>query len=99
MPYEVTCNEQLSAAAGTQKVVRIRFSLPPDALTCSYKMYLKWAPHRDLADVIDQFWNQNEHIPEPMIWYVAEALAECGLAMEQGGLDGPDADWDEIVHR
>ena len=71
-----------------------------DNVAKTYRLYLTWATHRDLDDFITLHRRANRLCPEPMIWYVAESLAKCGLAMERGTLDDTaDSEWDEIVHR
>ena len=83
-------------------VVRLRHLPDPvivDDDNMTYRFYLAFEAHRDLCSLIHNHRQRNVHIPESMIWYIAEALAECGLAMQRGSLDGVAAGGEQIVHR
>lgn len=68
-----------------------------------HTMYIAWAPHGDLSDLIKENDETGKDIPEPMIWYVAEVLAKCAMEMEEGHCDLEEEDkkpgWRQIVHR
>ena len=76
-----------------------------DDNTYSFRMYLHFMGKGDLGDMIHHYERTQQRIPEPMIWYTAEALALCGIAMHHGTI--PDDQniinvvpgWREIVHR
>jgi hypothetical protein len=59
----------------------------------------------DLGRLVQAYQARGERIPEPFVWYVAEALALCGKAMAQGDVPDEDGeeeypdDWKEVVHR
>lgn len=104
LPYELACNDALQRA-GLPYVVRIRGEVHQglmDNEKCKYKVYLEWCPHKDLEDLITHQPDDSQ-IPEPFIWYVAEALAIAGCYMHEGGMrDGSstlDPEWRQIVHR
>lgn len=54
------------------------FRIPQD------RYYMTWCPHGNLANL----WDVNKNwLPEPFIWYFAEAFATVGMLMAQGDLD------------
>lgn len=93
-PWEVACHVAMN---GRSSVVGLR-DASASHRTFSYRLYLNWTQHRDLHDLIDRYRRLGSHVPEPMVWHVAESLAEAGLAME-GQVHGQAEDWAEIVHR
>lgn len=89
-------------APGLRNVVRLRQGFPRDLIDnelLSYRFYTAWAAHIDLDQLIENHRRLGAHVPEPMVWYVAEALAECGKAMQHGSSGVPVPNWDQIVHR
>lgn len=93
-PWEIACHEAMTP---TGNVVGLRHSQISHQ-TFSYRMYLEWAPHSDLETLIGGHRSAGSYVPEPMVWYVAERLAQAGRAMEGVMLHTPQP-WDEIVHR
>ena len=102
IPLELTCNDALMGVAGLENVIQLRGGINRaliDNELQTFRFYLEYAMHGDLDHLIETHRNRGVYIPEPMVWYVAEALARCGLAMQQGSLTAPIAEWDQIVHR
>lgn len=106
-PFELTCNASMQSVHGLQNVAQLR-EAPHRGLidneACTYRVYIEWCAGQDLESLIDRHREANMPVPEPMIWYVAEVLAECGIAMEQGRSLPTHpvpilTSWDEIVHR
>ena len=105
-PNELACHESLLAVT-RRYVVGMRESvhrglIDNDLLT--FKVYLEFCRYKDLMDLVIEHSQPQHNIrfPEPFVWYVAEALATSGLAMEKGFamMDGiQHDDWKEIVHR
>ena len=106
MPYELSCHEELLAIPTLGNIVRVRNGIHRgliDNRIQKYRAYLERSPYGDLADLIKLYAEAGEHIPEPMVWCVAESLAICGVAMQKGRTD-PNLEedmprWEEIVHR
>lgn len=67
----------------------------------SYRLYMQYASYGDLESLIENHIRSvpPQRIPEPFIWYVAEALALAGKAMTYGDLYGQADDWKHIIHR
>ena len=90
MPLELVVTHQMDRVANLQNTVRMRVAPDQhqhvDDATLTFKMYLEWMGKGTLTALIDRHRRNGARIPEPMIWYVAEALALCGSAMFQGAV-------------
>lgn len=94
------------------------FSLRDTLAISANVIFTHCSPHGDLHKLIKHYealakreeraGRQHDiHIPEPMIWCVAEALAIAGYVMEHGAMplqpgQGPGnvtQDWFDIIHR
>ena len=102
-PNETACHNAMLGVNGLDYVPRLREGARRDLIdqdAMKFRMYIEWCQNRDLGDLIDSFARDQRPIPEPFIWYVAEGLAECALAMAQGSITQDQVDgWREIVHR
>lgn len=104
IPNELACHNSLLQVT-RRNVVDFRESMHRGLIdndACRYRLYIEWCQHQNLQDLIDSHRDHPSIVPEPMIWYVAEVLAKCGLAMEKGfaWIDGlADDEWKQIVHR
>ena len=63
------------------------------------QMYIEYCPYGDLVDLHDYHRNNDEPIPEPLLWHIFESLVNVGLLMEQGGITQATAGWTQILHR
>lgn len=103
MPMELDITHAMSQVHNLAHSVRLRKDPDPSDLnhdTLSYKMYLQWVGGGDLNNLIIRHIQNGSQIPEPFIWYVLEALAECGVAMRQGdGWSPSSTEWESIIHR
>lgn len=65
-----------------------------------HRIYMAFYPLRNLVSVVEQAIDANEEIPEPFMWYCAEALATAGATMLQGDLEANAvSEWRPILHR
>lgn len=66
-----------------------------------HRIFMEFCPRGDLASVWSYYKDDRaRYVPEPFIWYCAEALAEAGVIMLQGELENnPVSDWVPIIHR
>ena len=115
VPNELSCHSAVMKVIGAKNVVRLRGDVHRgliDNESCTYRIYTEWSQHRDLHELISHYRervqvNATAHMPEPMVWYIAEALADCGHAMELGLIPPPPGfdwstlrlSWKQIVHR
>lgn len=111
VPWKLACYDALMDVPGLESVAPLRGRLADGGELVndefmSFRMYMDWCPHGDLADVIDTYETkrrngEDERIPEALIWYVAEALADCGTAMAHGTItqEGEVDGWRKITHR
>jgi hypothetical protein len=104
MPLELDITHAMSHVDNFAHRVRLRKDpdqshLNDDAL--SYRMYLQWVGGGDLYNLIDRHIQNGSMVPELFIWCVAEALADCGVAMRQGNgwAPPPRSGWQSIIHR
>ena len=108
-PYELACHDALLRVT-KRNVVNFREDLHRGLIdhdACTFRLYLEWCQHQDLMDLIGMHAKANDTIAEPFVWYVAEALAECGLVMEHGvasvdelaNAGNRERPWGQIVHR
>ncbi|KAF2170157.1 hypothetical protein M409DRAFT_19763 [Zasmidium cellare ATCC 36951] len=106
VPWEILTHEAVANVRGLEGVVRLyehsrRRWIDNEAR--KYTMFLEWFPFGDLGDLIVGYRGNELRIPEPFIWYCAESLAKCVLAMEKGHIDhnrnGKENGWRGIVHR
>lgn len=63
------------------------------------QMYIEYCPYGDLVNLYDYHRNNDEPIPEPLLWHIFESLVNVGLLMEQGGITQATAGWTQILHR
>lgn len=102
VPLELACHDAMMDVPRFQNVIRLRERLHRGLIDHNftrYKLYLEWSSKRDLEGLIQRYTAAGTHVPEPFIWYVAECLARCGLAMRQGDPTHANRDWTAIVHR
>lgn len=102
-PWEIASHEAMLAIPGLQHVVRLRESGRRELINHAgqrFRLYVEWCPHTDLFGLIRGFRESERPIPEPMIWCVAEALAESAVAMAEGSINEDEAvaGWREIIH-
>ena len=96
---EIYALYSLRGKEGSENIVRIRnWRLRSEKMM--HRQYLDFCSLKDLFDVIDEYRNIGEFVPEPFCWYCFECLAIAGLLMERGELEhNPVAKNDKIVHR
>ena len=103
VPWEVATHTAMEAVPDANNIAELRRpfnrNLDMHSDLTMYHLYLRWCPHGDLSLLLKRYVMYQGTVPEPFCWYVFQALAECGLAMEKGGVDHRAKDWDEIVHR
>ncbi|KAF2163784.1 hypothetical protein M409DRAFT_25966 [Zasmidium cellare ATCC 36951] len=108
VPLELACHGEMDKVTST--VVQPYRPLDAQAIqnfvrktTRSYRLYTAYCEHHDLHEIIQDYSQRGQPIPEPFIWSVAETLMECALVMERGHANerfrGSVANWQEIVHR
>ena len=104
-PWEIATHEAMLDIPHLQHVVRLRESGRRELINHAerrFRLYIDWCPHGDLKSLIHTFEDAGRPVPEPLIWCIAEALAECAVAMAEGRVSnkgGPLEDWREVVHR
>lgn len=65
-----------------------------------HRMFLEYCARGDLYKVWAGYSEKSTWVPEPFLWYCAEAMAEVGVLLLQGDLDrNPVSDWVPIIHR
>ena len=103
MPIEYWAHRKL-VDTGSQYIL----GLPPNTEVCvddrlevqKYRMFLAYAPHGDLNDLIQRHAKANVLIPEAFILYIFKALIDTCLTMKRGGAGTTlDQSWEQIVHR
>ena len=108
LPYELVITNAMANVQWLDHTVRMHVApqrAHVDDANLTYKLYLEWADKGNLQKLISEHKKRDVPIPEPMIWYTAEALALAGNAMLNGsvpdadGEDDPQENWLEIVHR
>lgn len=103
-PWELSVHNALMDIDGFENVVRLRDGKNRRFINAdekSVRMYVEWCPGGDLKGIVEKYIGDDMPIPEPMIWAVAESLADCAKAMEDGHSE-PQArayGWKEVVHR
>ena len=101
-PNELACHDALHRINALNTVVPLREIFRRGLINDdnkSYRMYMPWCPHGDLKGLNRTHIINGTPVPEAMVWYVAECLVECGIAMENGSLGGKVPGWVEIIHR
>lgn len=65
------------------------------------RIYMEYAPHGDLHDLLKLHQQAQRRVTEPFLWVVFRALIESAFIMKYGSLDkkSKPKDWLEIVHR
>lgn len=99
-PLEFYCQDILQRLYETKNVAWAhKFEI--DVPKLLYRLYLAFCPFGDLDSLIIHYGHHpRDEIPEPLLWYFFESLAETGLLMERGYLNAPSGHaWQEIVHR
>lgn len=108
VPWEIACHYALNGVPNLDHVVALRGNFRRTLMNfrnLSYTLYMAWCQHGDLDEVIAYHaipqpdFPPPRAIPEAMIWYVAECLVECGIALHEGDRNVPNPDWAEVVHR
>ncbi|KAK4503817.1 hypothetical protein PRZ48_004732 [Zasmidium cellare] len=105
-PWEIITHDAVNNVQNLNSVVRL-YEKPRrkwiDNEARKHTMFLEWFPYGDLRELIIEYNDHSQRIPEPFIWYCAENLAKCALAMEKGHFDHNRSekvnDWTEIIHR
>lgn len=101
VPLEWTLHEAVQNCQGARNVVKA-LKCEVDWQRYQYRFYTEYCAYGSLADWIDQVLESGgqRRITEACYWMIFEKLVECGLAMEQGSVDGPAAKgWQQVVHR
>ena len=99
LPIEVAYMESLrdgGSGCANGKVVALSHHTTQWA-QMAYRLYMPYYPFGDVTNVMA--WHGEDHVPEPFVWWLFEALVEAALCMEQGDLNAAVADWEAIVHR
>ena len=101
---EISCHLAALDVSQFEGVVRLREGHHRSLIdheTKSFRVYVEWCPGGDLNDFIWRHRENKQSIPEPMLWYAFECLAECAKALEDGDMDDGRRvpGWQSIVHR
>lgn len=98
-PWELACHQAMANIPNCDDIVRPREGRRRELIDhegMSFRLYTEWCQYGDLSHLIHQCEDAGSHVPEEMIWNVAESLANCAVAMAEGG---GQPGWREIVHR
>lgn len=106
IPTEAKTMYDLRSRVGSNYIVRI-LNWRLMARLKTHRIYLEYCPYRDmyyLCEPVDGPYSGKDEkpkwIPEPFIWYLAEALATVGLLMLLGELDwNPVSSRTPMLHR
>lgn len=105
-PWEFTATADMANIQDLQHTVSLKAA--PDTRhiddeLLSYRLYTAWAGFGDLDSLIQRHLQAPVRtVPEPFIWFVAEALAKAGHTMRFGHPTDASSNWNwgkEIVHR
>jgi hypothetical protein len=101
IPLELACYHTLVKKNAARVVRTRRRNYDPHSVdheTLSFKVYTTWCKHGGLDQLIQLYRDENDYLPEPFIWSVAESLCRAGLAMADPNAV-PHHSGGQIVHR
>ncbi|KAK4628617.1 hypothetical protein CLAFUR0_04343, partial [Fulvia fulva] len=99
VPLEWWTHHLASICPETQYIVRLRGAPALDYTRCIHRIYIEYCSRGDLTDVVETHRAVPDRVPQQFLFFVMKVLAECGLIMEQGGINFRPNDWKQIIHR